>query len=111
MYHDQKGGLPSGYTTNLAPDNSDLGPGWGWATYLLEYLEQDNLRKQIRFDLPISDPANAQVRITTVPTFVCPSEPKVGTFSVVDSGGNPICDVARGSYVAMNGVLGVSGDA
>jgi hypothetical protein len=34
-----------------------------------------------------------------------------GTFTVVDANGNPLVDVARGSYVAMNGVLGVTSDA
>jgi prepilin-type processing-associated H-X9-DG protein len=43
--------------------------------------------------------------------YVCPSEQKTGTFTVVDANGNPLVDVARGSYVAMNGVLGVSSDA
>jgi prepilin-type N-terminal cleavage/methylation domain-containing protein/prepilin-type processing-associated H-X9-DG protein len=110
-YHDRMNGLPPGYQTNVAADNSDLGPGWGWAAFLLDDLEQGNLKQQIRFDRQISDPANAQVRVTAIPTFVCPAEVKGGTFTVVDAGGNPVCDVARGCYVAMNGVLGVSGDA
>jgi prepilin-type processing-associated H-X9-DG protein len=46
-----------------------------------------------------------------VPIFQCPSEPRTNTFTVVDGDGNGICDVARSSYVAMNGVLGVSSDA
>ena len=33
------------------------------------------------------------------------------TFTVVDPTGQPICDVARSNYVAMNGVLGVTSDA
>jgi prepilin-type processing-associated H-X9-DG protein len=110
-YHDRMNGFPPGYQTNVASDNSDLGPGWGWAAYLLDDVEQGNLKKLIRFDLQISDPANALVRTTTVPLHVCPSEIKTGTFAVVDANGNPVCDVARGSYTAMSGVLGVSGDA
>ncbi|MDB5310559.1 MAG: prepilin-type cleavage/methylation protein [Gemmataceae bacterium] len=110
-YHDRMNGFPPGYQTNVAADNSDLGPGWGWAALLLDDIEQGNLKKQIRFDLQISDPANAQARVMTIPILICPSEVKTGTYSVVDSGGNPICDVARSSYVAMNGVLGVSSDA
>src|SRR5947209_13452228 len=94
-YHDRMNGFPAGYQTRVAPDNSDLGPGWGWAAYLLDDLEQSNLRKRIRFDLQISDPANAQVRVTVLPVFVCPTESEAGTFTVVDSGGAPICDVAR----------------
>jgi prepilin-type N-terminal cleavage/methylation domain-containing protein/prepilin-type processing-associated H-X9-DG protein len=111
-YHGRMKSFPPGYQTKVASDNSDLGPGWGWAAFLLDDLEQGNLKNRIRFDLQISDPTNAQVRVSSIPIFICPSEVKTdATFTVVDANGNPICDVARGSYVAMNGVLGVSGDA
>jgi prepilin-type N-terminal cleavage/methylation domain-containing protein/prepilin-type processing-associated H-X9-DG protein len=110
-YHDRMRGFPPGYQTNVATDNSDLGPGWGWAAFLLDDLEQGNLKQTLRFDLQISDQANARARVTILPIFVCPSEVKTGTFAVVDAAGSPICEVARGSYVAMNGVLGVSNDA
>jgi prepilin-type N-terminal cleavage/methylation domain-containing protein/prepilin-type processing-associated H-X9-DG protein len=111
MYHDRNNGFPPGYLTQVATDNSDLGPGWGWAAYLLDDLEQGTIKQQIRFDLQISDPANAAVRVTFVPIYNCPSEPKENQFTVIDASGNPICDVGRSTYVAMNGVLGVSGDA
>ncbi len=110
-YHDRMGAFPPGYQSLVASDNSDLGPGWGWGALLLDDIEQDNLRRRIRFDLQVSDPANAAVRVATVAVYVCPSEPRTGTFTVVDANGNAICDVARGSYTAINGVLGVSGDA
>jgi prepilin-type N-terminal cleavage/methylation domain-containing protein/prepilin-type processing-associated H-X9-DG protein len=110
-YHDRMKGFPPGYQSKVAADNSDLGPGWGWAAFLLADVEQDNLKKQIRFDLQISDPANAVVRVTDLPIFVCPSETDRDAFTVVDASGNPICDVARGNYVAMNGVLGVTSAA
>jgi prepilin-type N-terminal cleavage/methylation domain-containing protein/prepilin-type processing-associated H-X9-DG protein len=111
MYHDRNNGFPPGYQTKVAPDNSDLGPGWGWAAYLLDDLEQNTIKQQIRFDLQISDPANAAVRVLPVPILLCPSEVRDLPFTVVDANGNPICDVGRSSYVAMNGVLGVSSDA
>jgi prepilin-type N-terminal cleavage/methylation domain-containing protein/prepilin-type processing-associated H-X9-DG protein len=110
-YHDRMGSFPPGYFSQVASDNSDLGPGWSWGAYLLDDIEQGNLQRRIRFDLQISDPANAAVRVTPIPIYVCPSELRTGTFTVVDANGNPICDVARGSYTAMNGILGVSGDA
>jgi prepilin-type N-terminal cleavage/methylation domain-containing protein/prepilin-type processing-associated H-X9-DG protein len=110
-YHGTYKRFPPGYLTQVAADNSDLGPGWGWATFLFDDLEQRNLKRRIRFDLQISDPANAQVRVTVLPILVCPTEDKTGTYTVVDGTGTPICDVARSSYVAMNGVLGVSSDA
>jgi prepilin-type N-terminal cleavage/methylation domain-containing protein/prepilin-type processing-associated H-X9-DG protein len=110
-YHDRMNGFPAGYQSQVAADNSDLGTGWGWATQLLDDLEQNALKQRIRFDLPISDSANAQVRVLPLSILTCPSEPLTGTFTVVDSGGSPVCEVARGNYVAMNGVLGVSDDA
>ncbi len=110
-YHDTANAFPPGYQTRVASDNSDLGPGWGWGAFLLDHLEQGNLRRTIRFDLQISDPANTAARLTVVPIYVCPSEQKTGTFTVVDANGKPIVDAARGSYVAMNGILGVSSDA
>jgi prepilin-type processing-associated H-X9-DG protein len=110
-YHDRSNRFPPGYSTQVASDNADLGPGWGWASFLLADLEQNNLKNQIRFDLDIKNPLNASVRVTTLSVYVCPSEVKTGTFSVIDANGNPLVDVARGSYVAMNGVLGVSSDA
>jgi prepilin-type N-terminal cleavage/methylation domain-containing protein/prepilin-type processing-associated H-X9-DG protein len=110
-YHDRMNGFPPGYQTNVASDNSDLGPGWGWGAFLLDDLEQSNLKQHIRFDLQISDPANAQARNLELPIYVCPSEARSGPFAVRDANGNAICTVGRGSYVAMNGVLGVSGDA
>ena len=40
---------------------------------LLDDLEQSALKEAIRFDLQISDPANAQVRTTPLAVFICPA--------------------------------------
>jgi prepilin-type N-terminal cleavage/methylation domain-containing protein/prepilin-type processing-associated H-X9-DG protein len=110
-FHDRTGTFPPGYVTQLAADKTtELGSGWGWATFILDELEQGNLRQQINFGLDIRDPANETVRLTVVSTFVCPSEVKTDSLTVVDANGNPIIDVARANYTAMNGVLGVSSD-
>jgi prepilin-type N-terminal cleavage/methylation domain-containing protein/prepilin-type processing-associated H-X9-DG protein len=120
-YHDRMKGFPLGYFSNLnglaGRDSTgnctynETGPGWGWASYLLDDLEQGNLKQQIRFDLKIQDPLNAPIREVPLPIFTCPSEIESGSITVVDANGNPICNVGRSSYVAMNGVLGVTGDA
>jgi prepilin-type N-terminal cleavage/methylation domain-containing protein len=110
-YHDRKKAYPPGYQTQVADDNSDLGPGWGWGALLLGDLDQGSVKRMIHFNLQISDPLNAKVREQVIPVYVCPSEPLTGGFAVVDASGNYICGVARASYVAMNGVLGVSSDA
>ena len=120
-YHERVRQLPPGYLSNLNgpasqdPDSDctwdEIGPGWGWAAFLLGDLEESNLQRTIRFDLQIADPTNAAARTTTVSVFACPSEVMTGTFTVVDSNGNPLTSVASSNYAAMNGVLGVTSDA
>src|SRR5438552_17864430 len=115
-YHDRMKGFPLGYFSNLSgPAGRDsngnctyneIVPGWGCAAYLLDDLEESNLKRQIRFDLKISDPLNASVREVKLPIFICPSEVESGSITMVDANGNPIFNVARSSYTAMNGVLG-----
>jgi prepilin-type processing-associated H-X9-DG protein len=102
---------PAGRDSSGNCTYNEIGPGWGWAAYLLDDLEQGNLKRQIRFDLKITDPLNAAVREIQLPIFICPSETESGPITVVDANGNAICDVGRSSYTAMNGVLGVTGDA
>src|SRR5215468_8583660 len=63
-YHDRLGSFPLGFQTLLATDNSEIGPGWGWAAYLLDDLEQNNLKASIRFDKDIKDPLNADARVS-----------------------------------------------
>src|SRR5258707_4077244 len=43
-YHDSMKAFPPGYTASSAyvDGATDTTPGWGWATYLLPHLEQDN---------------------------------------------------------------------
>src|SRR5262245_2758209 len=69
-YHGDFGSFPPGLVSQLSnpawvmpPGNCnaeapDLGPGWSFFALLLPSVEQDNLYKSIRLDLPILDPAN-----------------------------------------------------
>jgi prepilin-type N-terminal cleavage/methylation domain-containing protein/prepilin-type processing-associated H-X9-DG protein len=122
-YHGDYGSFPPGLVSRLSnpawvmpPGNCnaeapDLGPGWGLFSFLLPYVEQDNLSKSIRRDLLILDPANAAARRTAVKTYVCPSDTAPKLVSVYDCGNPPstaaqpavLGDVAVCSYV---GVLG-----
>src|ERR1700736_1125174 len=50
-YHDTNKLFPPGYVdgntvASSTPDN-DVGPGWGWCSFLLPYLEQTAVYKQI----------------------------------------------------------------
>src|SRR5438270_5170565 len=48
-------------------------PGWAWGTPLLPFLEQENLYRQFRLDLPCWATENAAAARTKVPAFLCPS--------------------------------------
>jgi prepilin-type N-terminal cleavage/methylation domain-containing protein/prepilin-type processing-associated H-X9-DG protein len=106
-YHDANQSLPPGINAPLISGWSQTGsPGWGWAAYLLPYIEQQNLFRTIRFDLSIADPVNAAPRVTPVAIYLCPSDSATPTFTATAAGapgqpGVPICDVASANYLGM----------
>jgi prepilin-type N-terminal cleavage/methylation domain-containing protein len=107
-YHDRVGEIPPGYY-DLAPwPNDDAGPGWGWAAFLLNDLEQGNLQRQINFNVAVGSASQPvpTVRTTFLKVFKCPSDRMVGTFTVTD-GGSQSWTLAQGSYVGCNGNDGV----
>jgi prepilin-type processing-associated H-X9-DG protein len=107
-YHDSYKYLPPGYidgNTNPAstPDN-DVGPGWGWASFLLPFMEQGNLYNQINFSQRVGTGVNAQVSQVQLPMHQCPSDPFQQLVPVYDSSfSSPIATVAHGNYVGCNG--------
>ncbi len=105
-YHDTHRCFPVGYCDPTPWPQLDNGPGWGWGAFLLPYLEQDNLYRQINFNVDVGDPSMTAVRTTFLPIYFCPSDEPVRLFTVTD-GGTKSWDVAQGSYVACNGNDGV----
>src|SRR5260370_150591 len=106
-YHDTYLKFPPGYVDgnmdpNSTPDN-DVGPGWGWASFLLPYLEQGNVYKQINFNQPVGRGVNAQISLTSLTIFQCPADSYGQTFDVYDSNFTIIARVAHGNYVGCNG--------
>src|SRR5438045_2614972 len=88
-YHGSNNCFPPGYVDGnmnraSTPDN-DVGPGWGWASLLLPYLEQDNIYKQINFNQPVGMGVNAQVSRRSLTIHQCPSDPYQQAFPVYDS--------------------------
>jgi prepilin-type N-terminal cleavage/methylation domain-containing protein/prepilin-type processing-associated H-X9-DG protein len=99
QYHDGRGYFPPGYVASaLYPDTT---PGWGWAAFLLPYIDQAPLFQQIDFNQPVeTSPASR----TIVKTFLCPSdvvEPE--GFLVTDVFLDPVATVAPSSYAATVG--------
>ena len=47
--------------------------GWGWGAMILPFMEQDNLFRNLRLDLPCWATENATYVQTKIPMFICPS--------------------------------------
>ena len=102
-YHDTNDSLPPGYVSGVTYSDgaTDTAPGWGWAAFLLPYLEQDNLYRQLNLTQPIPvSPAIA----TVLPGLLCPSDPAPRTpFAVTDAFGTTLVMAAPTSYVGCVG--------
>ena len=110
-YHDINLCFPPGYVdgnTNIdsTPDN-DVGPGWGWASFLLPYLERKDLFDADQFQPGsiASDAKQRHVAQTPLPIFQCPSDPLQDSIrpSMTAPSPSPIATVAHGNYVGCNG--------
>jgi len=80
-------------------DANHLGHGWG--TFILPYLEQNNLFQQVDLKLPGFDVANLPAREKELGIFLCPSDSwSAGTFVVRDQSASPVEKYAAASYCA-----------
>jgi prepilin-type N-terminal cleavage/methylation domain-containing protein/prepilin-type processing-associated H-X9-DG protein len=98
-HHDAHGTFPPGYVAT-AP-YPDTAPGWGWASFLLPFLEQDPLYRQLDFNQPVEKSTAIQ---SVLKTFLCPSdivEPQ--PFWITDAASAPIAQAAPSSYAATVG--------
>jgi prepilin-type N-terminal cleavage/methylation domain-containing protein/prepilin-type processing-associated H-X9-DG protein len=99
QYHDAQGSFPTGYAASAS--YPETVPGWGWGAFLLPYLEQENLYRQINFNLPLQQ--SAAIR-TVLNGYLCPSDsPPLAPFTVTDAAGRPIAVAAASSYAASVG--------
>jgi hypothetical protein len=124
-YHDTKGQLPPAYAFIAPPaPPSPPGPlraidlptgpiyvepnwpGWGWATYLLGYLEQEALYQQIDFKQFADGPQVMNVRTTPLAAYTCPADLHVGRFTVLLGINKPVVDASTNSYAACFGSIG-----
>jgi prepilin-type N-terminal cleavage/methylation domain-containing protein len=100
--------FPAGFTSNATTTNGPgTGPGWGWAVYILPYLEESSL--QVDFKRNITDPLYDQLRVTTLPVFRCPSDSvEFPVFPVQSASGSTLTQVAFANYVGVAGTYEVS---
>jgi prepilin-type N-terminal cleavage/methylation domain-containing protein len=124
-FHDTKTAFPVGYydptlwpAGGQTPQGLDHGPGWGWGALLLPFVEQDNLYRQINFNVDVGDPSMATVRTTVLKGYICPSDANhQDTFTISTNAaatnvgpaptGLSSWTLASGNYVACNGNDGV----
>lgn len=102
-YHDTNGSLPPGYFAGGAyvDGATDTAPGWGWATFIIPFVEQDNLFRQIDLTQPVQSAMAIQ---TLVPVYLCPADIyPAGSFPLTDATFTPVCRAAPSSYAATCG--------
>jgi prepilin-type N-terminal cleavage/methylation domain-containing protein len=89
------------------PSMSYTDPGWGWAAFLLPYIDQEPLAQQINYSLPVEAGQYAAVRTTILRIYTCPSDRGAGLFTVLqEKTGKPLGDAATNSYAACYGDWG-----
>jgi prepilin-type N-terminal cleavage/methylation domain-containing protein/prepilin-type processing-associated H-X9-DG protein len=114
-YHDGNGSFPPGYYynpphTGTGPFGLNTAPGWGWAAYLLPYLEQEPLARMFDFQVGLEQTRYENVRTTVLSVFKCPSDSKTGVYIVQDPWGEPLGRAATNSYAACYGAYGPIGE-
>ena len=107
-YHDALGSFPSAYMSTIARSGNELGPGWGWGTLCLPYLEKQEVYNAANLLLPLPASEQQTTRSTVLSAYVCPSSPGQGpaVFDYIGNGNEPaITDLAAGQYVASGGQI------
>jgi len=102
-YHDVHRSLPPGYFASgpYVDGANDTSPGWGWATYILPYLEQGNLSNQFNLGQPVQNFPGIQ---TMLKIYLCPSDIYPSTaFAVPNAFGTTVVIAAPSSYAASCG--------
>ena len=114
-YHDALKQFPPSYlvspVSNIPmgppdPSTGDTGPGWGFLTLLLPYVEQSALYQSLNINQPCWSPANAAPVQTVLPQYICPSAVGMGkpaVYSVIDANGNTLATFGRSNYVGVAG--------
>jgi prepilin-type N-terminal cleavage/methylation domain-containing protein/prepilin-type processing-associated H-X9-DG protein len=102
-YHDTRQYFPPGYQASASymDGATDTTPGWGWAAFLLPYIEQEPLYRQLDFTQPVQNSPGIQ---TLIKNYLCPSDLYPSApFAVTDPFGTPIALAAPCSYAACVG--------
>jgi prepilin-type N-terminal cleavage/methylation domain-containing protein len=104
-YHQAHQKFPPAYVY-IEPPNTQpwyTRPGWGWGSFILPYLEQETIHRQIDFKAPIEAPVYDNLRTTVLKMFVCPSDLSTGVYMVQNMVEQDVAQAATTSYTANYG--------
>ncbi|HVK17774.1 MAG TPA: DUF1559 domain-containing protein [Fimbriiglobus sp.] len=127
-HHDARGALPPAYVfvppppgtgqpdkgagqawDRLPPDFylDPTDPGWGWAVFLLPYLEQGNIYNRIDFDKAVTSPSLFGLTDQPLAAYTCPADRETGPFPVISMVRDMVTMASTNSYVACYGAEGL----
>ena len=108
-YYDTHNRFPPGYVVrNINPtapapmETMTGGPGFAWGTMILPFIDQAPLYEQLDLNGNATDPANLALGETTLPIFLCPSDPQEDKFTVTTGGGQEYL-LGAANYVGIFG--------
>lgn len=84
--------------------NGDITIKHSWMTYILPYIEQNNVFDSYKFNLSWDDPGNAQAIRNKINTFLCPSTPDPNRRSdgSININSRAVTDYATPQFVSLN---------
>lgn len=105
-YHDTHQCYPSGWIgVNVEAGTMDQAGlnGWAWGSKLLPQLDNAPLYNRINMKLAMVDPANADVKMTPLPVFRCPSDTAGPRWTIKTADGTALTDLSTANYVGSFG--------
>ncbi|OWK46366.1 DUF1559 domain-containing protein [Fimbriiglobus ruber] len=81
-------------------------PGWGWAVYLLPYIEQNAMYNLLTFTASNNSVVNQGPREMPMPIYTCPADSSTGLFPLYNTNGQFIVNASTISYAACFGADG-----
>ena len=82
-------------------------PGWGWASHILPYIEQDNIYRQLDFKQATAHGRFVEVRDVPINALTCPSDESTGRFRIDSLFNVLVVYASTNSYAANYGAEGI----
>jgi len=111
-YHGNAKSFPPGWvgaTPGIGHDIFGMN-GFGWGTHILPYVDHDPLYRKFDFNKMINDNStspisNESLLSTTLPVFLCPSDPNQENWTIVHATGlHALAQVASANYIGIYGI-------